>query len=89
MDISKIRAALDAGLDTLKELEPLAGYGGPVVAQAAAITLALMEVGQKALETIETGSEVMDSTDEVRIREIIKTLQADNDRLAQIINTPR
>lgn len=89
MDLSKIRAALDLGRQTLQALEPLAGIGGPAVAQAAAITLALIEVGQKGLETVETGAEVMGSTDEARIREILAELQADNDRLAQIINTPR
>lgn len=85
LDLSKVKAALERGFATIQALEPLAGIGGPAVAQAAAIAGALAEIGQNALKVISDGQEVVSSGDESRIREILADIQAENDRLAGII----
>lgn len=82
MDMKQIIGSLKKGMDVVQALAPMATLAGPAVGGIANIVAGLSVVAENALRNIETGQEAASTDDVAELKEILATIQAENDRMA-------
>lgn len=86
-DVSEVLKGLQAALDTVQKLGPVAqalGMPAEVVA-IANVASAAVSVASNIVDRIEEGKVVASNTDAAAVRAILADLQTENDKLAAAI----
>lgn len=85
MDPTDIISRIRAGLDLVQRLEPLASLAGPGAAGIANVVAGLAQIGEAALENIETGIIAANGDQQDELKTILRELQTRNDALTDNI----